>query len=281
MKKFLFILALMLTVASPLPTQATPKAQVARSGDTTTIIADGDTLKFTDSAVKSAIKNAVNDTIWNEGRESEYDREVTERTIAYRWADVAQLATTLFIICVVSVVFLCLLFYFLHRRAKYRVIEKAIENNYPLPPSLGGMQPFTPTTPQQPDAWRPAAPKATLQSSAYPDTGNTTPAQEVPMYYRANYRAYKSSVTLICVGMALALFFLFNNAEPLACLMLMISFLGLGKGLIIYKEQQQDRAYWQWQMQQQASAPRQQAPSKPTDEEQPPVFNQPIHTDDK
>lgn len=133
-----------------------------------------------------------------------------------RWADVAQNATLMLSVSVIVVVFLCLLFYYLHRKAKYRVIEKAIENNYPLPPSLGGVQPPK-VVPTGSDAWRGVGSHPTQpapQQPNAPSSDSTAMPSQQPIFYRTNYRAYKSSFTLISVGVALALFFLFAVQYP-------------------------------------------------------------------
>lgn len=183
------------------------------------------------------------------------------------------------------VVFLSLLFYLLHRRAKYRVIEKAIENNYPLPPSLGG----TPTykqAPQRPDAWRNYAPQQQPQPQPQPQPQAQAQPQQPPyqqgmnapmqpnMPYRVNYMAYKKSFVLVCVGFMMAMFFDSAGASPMVFLSFIIVLLGLGKGFVIYKEQKQDQDYWRWQMQQQQQ---QQVPQQPQQnaEQQPPVFTPP------
>lgn len=283
MKKILLILVLMLAAASSIEAA---RPSINRSGDTTTIVAEGDTLRITDQGVANAIEKAVNDTIWDENEEQGYNEDaedaITAREIAGRWAEVAAVATATVCFSIVIITFLCLLFYFLRRRAKYRAIEKAIENNYPLPPSLGGAQPYK-AAPQQPDAWRGAAsqmppqapqqqaPQAPPQQVPY----NTYAPQQAPMFYRTNYQAYKGSIKLICVGLALVLFFAATGATPVAWMMMMLPLLGLGKALITYKEQQQERAYWQWQMQQQTQMPQQPQPVAPKTEEQPPVFTQP------
>lgn len=206
--------------------------------------------------------------------------------------------------CIMVVVFLSLLFYLLHRRAKYRVIEKAIENNYPLPPSLGG----TPTykqAPQRPDAWRNYAPQQQPQPQPQQPQPQAQPQPQQPPYqqgmnapmqsnmpYRVNYMAYKKSFVLVTVGLMAAMFFESAGASPMVCLSMIVVLLGLGKGFVIYKEQKQDQDYWQWQMQQQQpqppyapqQQPQPQAPQQPQAEqkpatEQPPVFTPP--TDNK
>lgn len=305
MKKFLLILVL--TLAAALPSQAR-KANINRSGDTTTIVMNGDTVRVTDGEVKKTISKAINDTLWSEKAETADDDE-TYNYMALdndarlkevsMWSSTVKQISISMCFCIMVVVFLSLLFYLLHRRAKYRVIEKAIENNYPLPPSLGG----TPTykqAPQRPDAWRNYAPQQQPQPQPQPQAQpQPQPQPQQPPYqqgmnapmqpnmpYRVNYMAYKKSFVLVTVGLMAAMFFESAGASPMVCLSMIVVLLGLGKGFVIYKEQKQDQDYRQWQMQQQQQqppyAPQQQpqpqAEQKPATE-QPPVFTPP--TDNK
>lgn len=303
MKKILLILVL--TLAAALPSQAR-KANINRSGDTTTIVMNGDTVRVTDGEVKKTISKAINDTLWSERAETADDDETYNYMAldndarlkeASMWSSTVKQISISMCFCIMVVVFLSLLFYLLHRRAKYRVIEKAIENNYPLPPSLGG----TPTykqAPQRPDAWRNYAPQQQPQPQPQPQPQAQPQPQQPPyqqgmnapmqpnMPYRVNYMAYKKSFVLVTVGLMAAMFFESAGASPMVCLSMIVVLLGLGKGFVIYKEQKQDQDYWQWQMQQQQQqppyAPQQQpqpqAEQKPATE-QPPVFTPP--TDNK
>lgn len=289
MKKILLILVL--TLAAALPSQAR-KANINRSGDTTTIVMNGDTVRVTDGEVKKTISKAINDTLWSEKAETA-DNDETYNYMALdndarlkeasMWSSTVKQISISMCFCIMVVVFLSLLFYLLHRRAKYRVIEKAIENNYPLPPSLGG----TPTykqAPQRPDAWRNYAPQQQPQPQPQPQAqpqpqqppyqqGMNAPMQpNIP--YRVNYLAYKKSFVLACVGFMAAMFFESAGASPMVFLSMIVVLLGLGKGFVIYKEQKQDQDYWQWQMQQQQQ---QQVPQQPQQnaEQQPHVFTPP------
>lgn len=297
MKKILLILVL--TLAAALPSQAR-KANINRSGDTTTIVMNGDTVRVTDGEVKKTISKAINDTLWSEKAETADDDETYNYMAldndarlkeASMWSSTVKQISISMCFCIMVVVFLSLLFYLLHRRAKYRVIEKAIENNYPLPPSLGG----TPTykqEPQRPDAWRNYAPQQQPQPQPQPQPqqppyqqGMNAPMQP-NMPYRVNYMAYKKSFVLVTVGLMAAMFFESAGASPMVCLSMIVVLLGLGKGFVIYKEQKQDQDYWRWQMQQQQpqppyasqQQPQPQAEQKPATE-QPPVFTPP--TDNK
>ena len=293
MKKILLILVL--TLAAALPSQAR-KANINRSGDTTTIVMNGDTVRVTDGEVKKTISKAINDTLWSEKAETADDDETYNYMAldndarlkeASMWSSTVKQISISMCFCIMVVVFFSLLFYLLHRRAKYRVIEKAIENNYPLPPSLGG----TPTykqAPQRPDAWRnyapqqqpqpqPQQPQPQAQPQAQPQPqqspyqqGMNAPMQP-NMPYRVNYMAYKKSFVLVCVGFMAATFFESAGASPMVFLSMIVVLLGLGKGFVIYKEQKQDQDYWRWQMQQQ------QVPQQPQQnaEQQPPVFTPP------
>lgn len=301
MKKILLILVL--TLAAALPSQAR-KANINRSGDTTTIVMNGDTVRVTDGEVKKTISKAINDTLWSEKAETADDDETYNYMAldndarlkeASMWSSTVKQISISMCFCIMVVVFLSLLFYLLHRRAKYRVIEKAIENNYPLPPSLGG----TPTykqAPQRPDAWRNYAPQqpqpqAQQQPQQPPYQQGMNAPMQPNMPYRVNYMAYKKSFVLVTVGLMAAMFFESAGASPMVCLSMIVVLLGLGKGFVIYKEQKQDQDYWRWQIQQQQpqppyapQQPQPQAPQQPQAEqkpanEQPPVFTPP--TDNK
>jgi len=303
MKKILLILVL--TLAAALPSQAR-KANINRSGDTTTIVMNGDTVRVTDGEVKKAINKAINDTLWNEKVETADDETYNYMALdndarlkeVRMWSSAVKQISISMCFCIMVVVFLSLLFYLLHRRAKYRVIEKAIENNYPLPPSLGGTITYK-QAPQRPDAWRNYAPQQQPQpqpqrpqqpqpqAQAQPQQSPYQQGMNAPMQpnmpYRVNYMAYKKSFVLVTVGLMAAMFFESAGASPMVCLSMIVVLLGLGKGFVIYKEQKQEQDYWQWQMQQQQPqppyAPQQpQAEQKPATE-QPPVFTPP--TDNK
>ena len=308
MKKILLILVL--TLAAALPSQAR-KANINRSGDTTTIVMNGDTVRVTDGEVKKTISKAINDTLWSEKVETADDETYNYMALdndarikeVRMWSSTVKQISISMCFCIMVVVFLSLLFYLLHRRAKYRVIEKAIENNYPLPPSLGGTITYK-QAPQRPDAWRNYAPQQ--QPQPQPQRPQQPQPQQPPyqqsmnapmqpnMPYRVNYMAYKKSFVLVTVGLMAAMFFESAGASPMVCLSMIVVLLGLGKGFVIYKEQKQEQDYWQWQMQQQQPqppyAPQQQpqpqaqAPQQPQAEqkpatEQPPVFTPP--TDNK
>lgn len=295
MKKILLILVL--TLAAALPSQAR-KANINRSGDTTTIVMNGDTVRVTDGEVKKTISKAINDTLWSEKAETADDDETYNYMAldndarlkeASMWSSTVKQISISMCFCIMVVVFMSLLFYLLHRRAKYKVIEKAIENNYPLPPSLGGTSTYK-QAPQRPDAWRNYAPQQQPQPQSQQPQPQPQPQPQQPPYqqgmnapmqpnmpYRVNYMAYKKSFVLVCVGFMMAMFFESAGASPMVCLSMIVVLLGLGKGFVIYKEQKQDQDYWQWQMQQQQQ---QQVPQQPQQnaEQQPPVFTPPTES---
>ena len=208
MKKNLLILVL--TLAAALPSQAR-KANINRSGDTTTIVMNGDTVRVTDGEVKKTISKAINDTLWSEKAETADDDETYNYMAldndarlkeASMWSSTVKQISISMCFCIMVVVFLSLLFYLLHRRAKYRVIEKAIENNYPLPPSLGGTSTYK-QAPQRPDAWRnyapqqqpqpqPQQPQQQAQAQPQPQQPPYQQAMNAPTQpntpYRVNYK---------------------------------------------------------------------------------------------
>ena len=125
MKKILLILVL--TLAAALPSQAR-KANINRSGDTTTIVMNGDTVRVTDGEVKKSISKAINDTLWSEKAENEDDETYNYMALdndarlkeASMWSSTVKQISISMCFCIMVVVFMSLLFYLLHRRAKYR-----------------------------------------------------------------------------------------------------------------------------------------------------------------
>jgi len=196
----------------------------------------------------------------------------------------------------VAIVFLALLFYYMHRRRKYKTVDRAIMNNYPLPDEFFGKRsqrmPQQPTNvyinqvlpPQQ--SADPNAPQGTQQPMPGYAMGSNNPLNNI-----TDWTPFKSGFTLTAVGLGLLFFFLIVGAEAVAALMLIIVFIGLGRLFTTYQEQQSMKNYWQqqqWTQQanpnseqwtkqpQQPQQPQQQADTNPVPpmQETPPEFNQ-------
>ena len=147
MRKTILTLAMMLIMAfsaTAAPTiSATPasKTGMELKGDSVTVTS-GDksiTIPSVDlQKVNEKINQALDDTLTAGGTTVEIDGHKGEltsddiRVISSQWAVTAQAISVASIVGLLALVALVLFFRFLNRRNKYRVIEKAIENNYPL-----------------------------------------------------------------------------------------------------------------------------------------------------
>jgi len=141
----LMMLTLALTVAAGPVIKASPakgKANVEFKGDTM-VVTDGDKSVTVSGLpmqrVRDKINNALDDTLTGGsgttveigGHHGDLSPDDVKE-ISDQWASVVKQMTISGSFCLLGLVALVLLFRFLNRRNKYRVIEKAIENNYPL-----------------------------------------------------------------------------------------------------------------------------------------------------
>lgn len=276
MKKIYLALVAMLLLMS-MPQAEAARHQIVTRGDTMMVVDDGDTAVIVGMGlgkIKARVERALNDTLLDAGQVSSdtVDGDVVWKVNGQRadvdlqaindtWAGVARKAMRDLFFWIAVIVFLGLLFGYLRRRSQNRVIERAIENNYPLPDGLYGhrqtprtiyvQQPIVtqaPTlTPPPADAQAPAQGTATpppLMSPAYLQHGRQVTSDMINL--RALYPAFK----WIAVGLALALFFMATDNSALACLMLGIVFIGVGKGVIAYQEQRTLAAHILWQQEQ-------------------------------
>ena len=147
MKKTILTLAMMLMLAitaTAVPTvtaQPTSKTHVSFKGDSI-VVTDGDeeiTVSGIPQKVRDRINEALDDTLTSgSGTTVEFGDQRGElapediKEISNQWASVAKQWAISGSFCLLGLVALVLFFRFLNRRNKYRVIEKAIENNYPL-----------------------------------------------------------------------------------------------------------------------------------------------------
>ncbi len=279
MKKTILTLALMLlmaltSVAAPTVT-ATPASgtQVELMNDTAAVT-DGDK-SVTMSAIEmekinQKIKDTLGDTLTGgtgttveiDGRKGELTSDDI-RVISSHWAVTSQVIACASIAGLLVLVLLVLLFRFLNRRNKYRVIEKAIENNYPLNElSLGDVK-RSAIYVQQPVVQAPPVVNATPGTQpdhvpvGTPVQGNTA-ASPVVMTDMVNWRALMPAVKWIGWGTFLILFSVaigdFEN--PFWPIGLVLMFVGVCKGFILYKEQKALQQAWS-RAQQHAAAPEQ------------------------
>ena len=155
MNKVIVTLLLLLTASAVTPAWSS-KTSVSMKGDTTTVIEDGDTTRVVGGInIGKIIERALGDTLVSTADSAEdtegaaddaaaYDnREANMRARQAMMQEMVQNIVTCTVVGVIFIIFFSLLFYYLHRKAKYRMMEKAIENNYPLPgtPMMGRQAP--------------------------------------------------------------------------------------------------------------------------------------------
>ena len=139
MRKTILTLAMTLMVA--LATVAAPTAP-ARTGSKPAAALTADSLQKASTIemqqVRDKIDHALDDTLTGPGgavARMGGDADLTPddvRALSDQWAGVVENIAYGSMIAFLALIFIILLFRYLTRRRRYRVIERAIENNYPL-----------------------------------------------------------------------------------------------------------------------------------------------------
>ena len=163
------------------------------------------------------------------------------KEISNQWASVFKQMVISGSFCLLGLVALVLLFRFLNRRNKYRVIEKAIENNYPLNElSLTDVK-RSAIYVQQP----------VIANAAQPGqvpVGNPIGQHVAPVTMTAmpNWRALMPAVKWVAWGLCLFLFgcCVCDFDDPFWPVGLALIFVGLCKGYILHKEQKVLQEAW-------------------------------------
>ena len=224
-KKLFFLVIMALTLLT---------AGAQQSADTTLNVSDGsnhvtmvgDTLLATDGTDTvrvvgadwaALVKGLLSDTVINRSHDDSYDKDYL---IVTRMANVARLAVMW--IGLVLLVLIIAVVYYKNRRNKYRMIEKAIDNNYQLPPELLGQ---LPQQVQQPAAVTPPPFTAGSQATGMPPVPNVLPS-------------YDGAVKLIAIGAAVMLFFAVLDVTPMVALSAIPLFLGIGKAFLTWQARQ-------------------------------------------
>lgn len=271
MNKVIVTLLLLLSASAVTPAWSS-KTSVSMKGDTTTVIEDGDTTRVVGGInIGKIIERALGDTLVSTADSAEdadgaaddadaYDnREANMRARQAMMQEMVQNIVTCTVVGVIFIIFFSLLFYYLHRKAKYRMMEKAIENNYPLPgtPMMGRQAPVQsqpiaqPQSQSQPQSAAPQPPVAGLANLGF---NNVQPYLD--------WRSFHRSFMLIAVGVALMLFFAAAGSIEMVALMSILVLIGAAQALINYQQQKQviARQLWQQQHGQQPAAQPQQPP---------------------
>ena len=244
-------MALTVVAAPAAPAQPSSKTHVAFKGDSI-VINDGDeevTVSGIPQRVRDKINDALDDTLTaGNGTAVEiegYKGELTPediKAISAQWGEVAKKICYASIAGLLALVLLVLLFRFLNRRSKYRVIERAIENNYPLNElSLTDVK-RSAIYVQQPVVN--AAPQTGQVPVGTPLEG-VTAQQPIVLTDMTNWRALRPAVGWLGWGIGLLFFGLaVGRDNPFWPLGVALIFVGLCKWYLNYKEQQALQEAW-------------------------------------
>lgn len=271
MKKTILILVAMLAMTMAATAGPVIKATPAQNKANTNVEFKGDTMVVTDGGesvtvsglpmqrVRDKINDALDDTL-NAGSGTtveigDHKGELSPedvKEISNQWASVVKQMTISGSFCLLGLVALVLFFRFLNRRNKYRVIEKAIENNYPLNElslndtkrsAIYVQQPVV-TAPRMANA-APAPQQEGQVPVGTPISGQTAD-NPIVMTDMVNWRALMPAVKWIGWGTVLVLFSIaIGDAEnPFWPVGLALMVVGLCKGFILYKEQKALQEAW-------------------------------------
>lgn len=255
MKKTILTLTTMLVMVISAIATPVSGAHMALKGDSV-VVTDGDKSVAVSSMdlqrVNEKIREALDDTLTTGGTTVEIGDRKGElmpediKAISADWASVVKQITINGSLCLLGLVALVLLFRFLNRRNKYRVIERAIENNYPLNElSLGDVKRSAIYVQQPVVTQVPPVQQAGQVPVGTPIEGQT-PQQPIVMTGMVNWRALMPAVKWIGWGVLLVLFSVaigdFEN--PFWPIGLALIFVGVCKGYILYKEQKALQQAW-------------------------------------
>ncbi len=210
--------------------------------------------------------------------------------VARRGMDLAEDISRAFFTAIVCIVFFSLLFYYLHRRRKYKTVDRAIQAGYPLPDEFFGKR--SQHVPQQPTTVYVTQVTPPEPNPNAPYDAQTAPGAVPPAYGQSNnplnnitdWAPFKKGFRITAWGLGLLLFFWIVGATPVAALMIIVVFIGLGKLFVAYQEQQNLKNQWQqqqWTQQPQQNSqqqwqqwnPQQQSNNVPPMPETPPEFD--------
>lgn len=259
MKKIFLILVI--TFAAIFAPMAQNVKTIVVKGDSTVIVDSGDTTLIVSSLVgktldkvQAAINDHLDDTVIGSYVEQDLadiaagsvDVDKESETLLMerlKMNNEDSKSTKLAVVMSIGIIALSLLifsiaamyFYYIHRRAKYRVLERAIESNYPIPPTLFGKS-------------QTVVVKEVVRGVAMPgeaaSAATNNPAKKTEVFTPiVNVHAYKSAITLAIVGLVLMLFFGACGANPMVALSSLLLFLGIGRGVLIYLDQRYNMPY--------------------------------------
>lgn len=267
MKKYILLIAAVLIASMPM----TAGRLIETRGDTLLIARDGDTVRLNGTQSIKELVGMLDDTLVNINEDPDEAVDSGEvipadtRQLAIESQEIwARVATEAIICCTWGLVFLIifiLLFNYLKRRRKYKMVEKAIENNYPLPPYVFEGHTSAPSNyyaPVPPVQGSPVLegvpvnegepmvdengevvpPPLGAQSDPW---NNAAQAQPVMGQPRMNWRAFQGSFILVAVGLGLMMMF---HETQLMGIFAILVLIGLGKGFLTYQDQREAIDAW-------------------------------------
>jgi len=268
MKKTILTLVMMLTMALAVTaapvnkTKPANKANIEFKGDSVVVTDGKESVTLSGmpelQKVRDRINHALDDTLTaGSGTTVEIGDHKGElapediKEISNQWASVAKQMAISGSFCLLGLVALVMFFRFLNRRNKYRVIEKAIENNYPLNElSLNDVKRSAIYVQQPVVTAPPAFNGAAAQQAGQVPVGTPISGQSaddpIVMTDMVNWRALMPAVKWIGWGTVLILFSVaIGDAEnPFWPIGLALTVVGLCKGFILYKEQKALQEAW-------------------------------------
>ena len=223
---------------------------------------DGKTMKMEVDDLGKFINNHLDDTLLkDDGLTIEVDGENIDKmevgsatyNLAQDGMNLARDITSYLATAVVLIVLFSLLFYYLHRRRKYKTVDRAIQAGYPLPDEFFGkrsqnipQQPTNVYVTQVPPMQQPvdgSQPTDGAQPATMPNYGHSSN----PLNNITDWTPFKSGIRTTAWGLGLLIFFWIMGITPAAAAMVIVILIGLGKLFIAYQEQQSLKNYWQQQ----------------------------------
>lgn len=264
-KKLLFIALISFLTLQPI--SAAPKDNPSKMERVKSKIEAVDSIPY--SAIGDSVRAILKDTIYkSQSLKQEQEPNSTFR-FQYETDPGDSDAVGLMIIIGIPFLFIfliimgCLIISYRKRKDKYRLIEKAIENNYQLPEYMFNdiinprMPDFEDSTPQNANASAPQAP-------VFPTN-------------HKEWASIKSGIILSSVGLGLFLFFI---PRSIAWACSIVFFIGIGKLIMVYLQKKhtsnsQNQYYRNWNNH---YAPQQNDAKKDSGSCPPPIPSQPLNT---
>lgn len=168
----------------------------------------------------------VSDYINRQNNRYEHEQAMMDK--ALNILDKAGKGITIFVAVVIIIIALCIYF---NRRQKYKIIQKAIENNYPLPPGFFGKNAHTATTTVQHIHYTPDQAQHGIPAGS---------RKVVKTFNASDWATFRSGIKYCAWGIAFTWFFLLVDA-PIWVFFLIPIIIGVSKLFTAYKLQQADK----------------------------------------